>query len=125
MTFPWIITGLSGYHSIARPSEIMVIDDVQDVLPVFGTPAFKILLLRIRSQINKTTLAASQTGKRLFHNFYLLAITSPFYSCPRVFWGLFKNVQMQGARETETRGVYGYTLSGEVCSATQQTSRAL
>jgi hypothetical protein len=37
-------------------------------------------------------------------------------------WGLFKNVQMQGAQKTEPRGVYGYTLSGAVCSATQQTS---
>ena len=32
--------------------------------------------------------------------------------------GLFKNVQMQGAQKTEPRGVYGYTLSGVVCSAT-------
>jgi hypothetical protein len=37
-------------------------------------------------------------------------------------WGLFKNVQMQGAQKTEPRGVYGYTLSGAVCSATQQMS---
>jgi len=36
--------------------------------------------------------------------------------------GLFKNVQMQGAQITESRGVYGYTLSGAVCSATQQMS---
>ena len=36
--------------------------------------------------------------------------------------GLFKNVQMQGAQKTEPRGVYGYTLSGAVCSATQQMS---
>jgi hypothetical protein len=36
--------------------------------------------------------------------------------------GLFKNVQMQGAQKTEPRGVYGYTLSGSVCSATQQMS---
>jgi hypothetical protein len=34
-------------------------------------------------------------------------------------WGLFKNVQMQGAQITEPRGVYRYTLSGAVCSATQ------
>jgi hypothetical protein len=34
--------------------------------------------------------------------------------------GLFKNVQMQGAQKTEPRGVYGYTLSGAICSATQQ-----
>jgi len=26
---------------------------------------------------------------------------------------------MQGAQKTEPRGVYGYTLSGAVCSATQ------
>jgi hypothetical protein len=37
-------------------------------------------------------------------------------------WGLFKNVQMQGAQKTEPRGVYRYTLSGAVCSATQQMS---
>jgi hypothetical protein len=36
-------------------------------------------------------------------------------------WGLFKNVQMQGAQKTEPRGVYRYTLSGAVCSATKQT----
>jgi hypothetical protein len=36
--------------------------------------------------------------------------------------GLFKNVQMQGAQKAEPRGVYGYTLSGAVCSATQQIS---
>jgi hypothetical protein len=36
--------------------------------------------------------------------------------------GLFKNVQMQGAQKTEPRGVYGYTLSGAVCSATRQMS---
>jgi hypothetical protein len=35
--------------------------------------------------------------------------------------GLFKNVQMQGAQKTEPQGVYGYTLSGAVCCATQQT----
>jgi hypothetical protein len=99
MAFPRIVAGLRGNNSITRPSEIMVIDDVQDVLPVFGTPSFKIILLRISSQINKTTLAASQTSKRLFHNLYLLTFTSPFYSCPRVFWGLFKNVQTQGAQK--------------------------
>jgi hypothetical protein len=37
-------------------------------------------------------------------------------------WGLFKNVQMQGAQKAEPRGVYGNTLSGAVCSATQQMS---
>jgi hypothetical protein len=37
-------------------------------------------------------------------------------------WGLFKNVQMRGAQKTEPRGVYRYTLSGAVCSATQQMS---
>jgi hypothetical protein len=36
--------------------------------------------------------------------------------------GLFKNVQMQGAQKAEPRGVYEYTLSGAVCSATQQMS---
>jgi hypothetical protein len=29
---------------------------------------------------------------------------------------------MQGAQKTEARGVYRYTLSGAVCSATQQMS---
>jgi hypothetical protein len=37
-------------------------------------------------------------------------------------FGLFKNVHMQGAQKTEPRGVYEYTLSGAVCSATQQMS---
>ena len=37
-------------------------------------------------------------------------------------WGLFKNVQMQGAQKTEPRGVYEDTLSDTVCSATQQMS---
>jgi len=36
--------------------------------------------------------------------------------------GLFKNVQMQGVQKTELRSVYGNTLSGAVCSATQQMS---
>jgi hypothetical protein len=36
--------------------------------------------------------------------------------------GLFKNVQMQGAQKVEPRGVYEYTLSGAVCSATPQMS---
>ena len=53
----------------------MFIDDIQDVLSVFSTLAVKIFLLRVGSQINKTTLAASQTGKRLFHNLYLFAFT--------------------------------------------------
>jgi prepilin-type N-terminal cleavage/methylation domain-containing protein len=35
--------------------------------------------------------------------------------------GLFKNTQVQGAQKTESRGVYRYTLSGEVCSVTQKT----
>jgi hypothetical protein len=39
--------------------------------------------------------------------------------------GLFKNVQMQGAQKTESRGVYRHTSSGAVYSATQQTRRAL
>jgi hypothetical protein len=37
-------------------------------------------------------------------------------------YGLFKNAQMQGAQKTEPRGVYRYTLSGAVYSATQQMS---
>ena len=36
--------------------------------------------------------------------------------------GLFKNVQMQGAQKTESRGVYLHTSSGTVYSATQQMS---
>jgi len=36
--------------------------------------------------------------------------------------GLFKNVQMQGAQKIELRGVYRYTLSGAICSATQHMS---
>jgi hypothetical protein len=36
--------------------------------------------------------------------------------------GQFKNVQMQGAQKAEPRGVYEYTLSRAVCSATQQMS---
>jgi len=39
-----------------------------------------------------------------------------------MFGGLFKNVQMQGAQKAEPRGVYEHTLSGAVCSATQQMS---
>jgi adenylylsulfate kinase-like enzyme len=35
---------------------------------------------------------------------------------------LFKNAQMQGVQKTEPRSVYGNTLSGAVCSATQQMS---
>jgi hypothetical protein len=35
---------------------------------------------------------------------------------------LIRDVQMQGAQETELRGVYLHTLSGAVCSATQQMS---
>ena len=35
------------------------------------------------------------------------------------------NVQMQSTQKKEPRGVYGYTLSGAVCRATQQTPRAL
>jgi hypothetical protein len=31
-----------------------------------------------------------------------------------LFWGLFKNVQMQGAQKSEPRGVYKHTLSGAV-----------
>jgi hypothetical protein len=37
-----------------------VIDNVQDVLPVFCSPACKIFLLCIGGQINETTFAASQ-----------------------------------------------------------------
>jgi hypothetical protein len=37
-----------------------VFDHFQNVMPVFGTPAVKIFFFRVGSQINKTTLAASQ-----------------------------------------------------------------
>jgi prepilin-type N-terminal cleavage/methylation domain-containing protein len=39
--------------------------------------------------------------------------------------GLFKNAQMQGAQKNESRDVYYHTLSGEFCSVTRQTHRAL
>jgi hypothetical protein len=39
-------------------------------------------------------------------------LTNPMFG-----WGLFKNVQRQGAQKTESRCVYRYTLSGAVCSA--------
>jgi hypothetical protein len=51
----------------------------------------------------------------------LKQLSARFLKKPHVL-GLFKNVQMQGAQKTEPRGVYGYTLSGSVCSATQQMS---
>jgi hypothetical protein len=48
---------------------------------------------------------------------------SGLWNCKKsLVLGLFKNVQMQGAQKTELRDVYGYTLSGAVCSATQQMS---
>jgi len=71
MTFPWVIACFSGNNFIARPSEMLVFYDIQDVLPVFSAPAVKILLLRVGSQIDKTTLAASQAGKPLFHKLTL------------------------------------------------------
>jgi hypothetical protein len=40
---------------------------------------------------------------------------------PHVF-GLFKNVRCKARKKSEPRGVYGYTLSGAACSATQQMS---
>jgi hypothetical protein len=52
---------------------MFVFNDVQDILPVLNAPAVKITLLRISSQIYKTTLAATLTGKRLFHNLSLFA----------------------------------------------------
>ena len=56
-----------------------------------------------------------------------LCLSNPgLWNCKKsLVLGLFKNVQVQGAQKTELRGVYGYTLSGAVCSATQQTHRAL
>ena len=48
-----------------------VFNDAQDVIPFFGTPAVIILFSGIGSQIDETTLAAPQAGKRLFHNFFL------------------------------------------------------
>ncbi|MCX5849215.1 MAG: hypothetical protein NTW65_07175 [Deltaproteobacteria bacterium] len=54
----------------------------------------------------------------------LLYLSNPgLWNCKKsLVLGLFKNVQVQGAQKTELRGVYGYTLSGAVCSATQQMS---
>jgi len=37
-------------------------------------------------------------------------------------FGAVQKWSLQGAQKTEPRGVYGYTLSGAVCSATQQMS---
>jgi len=53
-----------------------------------------------------------------------LCLSNPgLWNCKKsLVLGLFKNVQVQGAQKTELRGVYGYTLSGAVCSATQQMS---
>jgi hypothetical protein len=51
-----------------------VLDHIQNVMPVFGAPAVKIFFLRIGGQINETTLAALQAGKRLFHNLFLLGL---------------------------------------------------
>jgi hypothetical protein len=76
MTFSRVLTGFRGNQSIARPSEMVVIYDIQDVLPVFGAPAVKIFLLCISCQIDKTTLAASQTRSRLFHNLSFWGILS-------------------------------------------------
>jgi hypothetical protein len=44
-----------------------VFDHIQNVVPLFGAPPVIILLLRISRKINKTTFAALQAGKRLFH----------------------------------------------------------
>jgi len=52
-----------------------VLDYHQNVLPVFSAPTVKIFFLRVSCQINETTLAASQAGKRLFHNLSLLAFS--------------------------------------------------
>jgi hypothetical protein len=52
-----------------------VFDDVQNILPVFGAPAVKIIRPGISRQINEATFAALQTGKRLFHNLYLLPLS--------------------------------------------------
>ena len=49
-------------------------------------------------------------------------ITSSDVIDPPTVLGLFKNAQVQGAQKTELRGVYEYTLSGTICSATQQMS---
>jgi hypothetical protein len=52
-----------------------VFDYVENVLPVFSLPAVKITLPGIGRQIDETTLAALQTGKRLCHNLYLLILS--------------------------------------------------
>jgi hypothetical protein len=51
-----------------------VFNDIQNILPIFGMPAVIITLLGIGRQIDKTTFAALQTGKRLSHNLYLSPI---------------------------------------------------
>jgi hypothetical protein len=48
-----------------------LLNDAQDVIPFFGAPAAIILFSGIGGQIDETTLAAPQAGKRLFHNFFL------------------------------------------------------
>jgi hypothetical protein len=78
MTFSRVLAGFRGNQSITRPGEVAVVDDIQDVLPVFGAPAVIIFLLRISFQIDKTTLAASQAGSRLFHNLSFLDIRINF-----------------------------------------------
>jgi hypothetical protein len=45
-----------------------VLNDIEDVMSVFGAPTVKILLLSIGGQIDETTFTAAFAGKRLFHN---------------------------------------------------------
>jgi hypothetical protein len=52
-----------------------VLNHVQNVMPVLGAPAVKIFFLRVSCQINETALAASQAGKRLFHNLFLVVFS--------------------------------------------------
>jgi hypothetical protein len=48
---------------------------------------------------------------------------SGLWNCKKsLVLGLLKKCSDASAQKTELRGVYGYTLSGAVCSATQQMS---
>lgn len=78
-TFPRRIAGLIRDQPVSRPDEMTFFYNVQNVLSVFSVPAVEITLLRVRRQIDKTALAALQTGKRLLHNSYLLLLSLSRY----------------------------------------------
>jgi hypothetical protein len=46
-----------------------VLNNVEDILPAFGIPAFKIAFLGVGRQVHKTTFATLQTGKHLSYHF--------------------------------------------------------